>query len=166
MRPPENSFIDARAWDRLELLGIPPSGPCRDDEFLRRVSLDLLGTLPAPEEARAFLSDPRPDRRALLVDALLERPEYADFWALKWADILRIDRQKLQARGAFTFYEWLRTSLRRNKPYDRFVREILTAQGSSDRVGPVNLYRVVTTPEQLASTVSQIFLTDGTRVTS
>jgi hypothetical protein len=161
-RPPENNFIDARAWDRLELLGIPPSELCRDDQFLRRVSLDLLGTLPTPEEARAFLSDARSDRRAKLVEALLERPEYVDFWALKWADLLRIDRQKLQAKGAYTFYDWLRTSLRRNKPYDRFVREILIAQGSTDRVGPANLYRVLAKPEELASTVSQLFL--GVRI--
>ncbi len=161
-RPPENSFIDARAWDRLELLGIPPSGPCADDQFLRRVFLDTIGTLPTPDEARTFLADPRPDRRARLADALLERPEYVDFWALQWADILRIDRQKLQAKGAYTFYEWLRACLRKNLPYDRFVREILTAQGSSDRIGPANLYRVLTTPEQLAGTIGQVFL--GVRI--
>jgi hypothetical protein len=161
-RPAASGFIDERAWDRLELLGIPPSPACRDDQFLRRVSLDLIGTLPSPEEARAFLADPRPDKRTRLVDTLLTRPEYVDFWALKWADILRIDRQKLLARGAFTFHEWLRTSIRQDKPYDRFVREIVTAQGSSDRIGPANLYRVLATPEQLAGTVSQIFL--GVRI--
>jgi hypothetical protein len=161
-RPPANNFIDERAWDRLELLGIPPSGPCGDDQFLRRVSLDLIGTLPTPGEVRAFLKDARPDKRARLVDALLERPEYADFWALKWADILRVDRQKLLARGATAFHEWLRGSIQENKPYDRFVREIVTAQGASDRIGPANFYRVLTTPEQLAGTVSQIFL--GVRI--
>jgi len=162
VRPPERNFIDPLVWNKLEQLGIQPSAPASDDEFLRRVYLDTIGTLPTPAEAHAFLADARPDKRARLVDALLERPEFVDFWALKWADILRIDRQKLQARGAFAFYQWLRDSIRSNKPYDQFVREIITAQGSSDRVGPVNLYRVVESPEQLASITSQVFL--GVRI--
>jgi hypothetical protein len=162
VRPPEKNFIDPLVWNKLEQLGIQPSAPASDEEFLRRAYLDTIGTLPTPAEARAFLADQRPDKRARLVDALLERPEFVDFWALKWADILRVDRQKLQAKGAYTFYQWLRASIRSNKPYDQFVREIITAQGSSDRVGPVNLYRVVDTPEQLASTTSQVFL--GVRI--
>jgi len=157
-RPPEQNFIDGPAWDRLRLLGIQPSEPCGDTEFLRRVSLDLIGTLPTPHEVRAL----QPGSRAQAVDRLLARPEFADYWALKWADVLRVDRQKLQAKGALVFYEWLRESFRQNKPYDRFVREILTAQGSSERVGPVNLYRVLTTPEQTASSISQVFL--GVRI--
>jgi hypothetical protein len=162
VRPRQTNLLDLLVWNKLELLGIQPSEPANEEEFLRRLFLDLIGTLPTTAEARAFLADTRADKRERLVDELLERPEFVDFWALKWADILRVDRQQLKARGAVTFYEWLRTSIRQNKPYDQFVREIVTAQGSSDRVGPANLYRVVATPELLASTTSQIFL--GVRI--
>jgi hypothetical protein len=161
-RPPEKNFIDPLVWSKLEQLGIQPSQPASDEEFLRRVYLDLIGTLPTPAEARAFLNDARDDKRARVVDELLQRPEFVEFWALRWADILRVDRQQLKARGAVTFYEWLRASIRQNKPYDQFVCEIITAQGSADRLGPANLYRVIGTPELLASTTSQIFL--GVRI--
>lgn len=162
VRPEEHNFIDPLVWDKLQELGIQPSGACSDTEFLRRVYLDVIGTLPTPEEAERFLADTRANRRAALVDELLERPEYVDYWALRWADLLRIDRLKLKARGAYTFYQWLRSSIAENKPYDQFVREIITAQGHSDESGPVNLYRVLDTPELAASTVSQVFL--GVRI--
>lgn len=162
VRPEENNFIDPLVWNKLQELGIQPSEACSDADFIRRVSLDIIGTLPTPEEAERFLADRRPDRREALVDALLERPEYVDYWALRWADLLRIDRLKLKARGAWTFYRWLRTSIADNKPYDDFVREIITAQGHSDENGPVNLYRMLETPELAASTVSQVFL--GVRI--
>ncbi len=157
-RPSERNFIDGLVWDKLAQLGIQPSGPASDEDFLRRVHLDIIGTLPTPAEAKAFLGDTSTDRRTQLIDTLLDRPEFVDFWTLKWADILRVDRQQLKAKGAYAFYEWLRSSIRQNKPYDQFVREIITAQGSSDRIGPVNLYRIVNTPELLASTTSQVFL--------
>lgn len=162
VRPPEKNFIDGLVWNKLEQLGIPPSAPASDEEYLRRVFLDTLGTLPTPEEARRFLADQRPDKRARLVDELLERPEYVDFWSLKWADILRVDRQALKAKGAYAFYQWLRESIRKNKPYDEFVREILTAQGPSAHEGPASFYLALGTPELLSSTVSQLFL--GVRI--
>ncbi len=162
VRPSEQNFIDPLVWDKLAELGIQPSGGCSDAEFLRRVYLDVIGTLPTPEEASRFLADSRPDKRAALVDELLLRPEYSDYWALRWADLLRIDRLKLKAKGAYTFYQWLRAATAANKPYDQFVREIITAQGHSDESGPVNLYRVLDTPELAASTVSQVFL--GVRI--
>jgi hypothetical protein len=162
VRPEERNFIDPLVWNKLAELGIQPSGECTDADFLRRVYLDVIGTLPTPDEASRFLSDERPDKRAALVDELLERPEYADYWALRWADLLRVDRLALKAKGAYTFHQWLRTSLAENKPYDRFVREIITAQGNSDQSGPVNLYRMLDTPELAASTVSQVFL--GVRI--
>jgi hypothetical protein len=157
-RPAVQNFIDRFAWDKLEQLGIQPSPAASDEEFLRRVFLDVIGTLPTADEARQFYADARPDKRSRWIDQLLERPEYVDLWSLKWADILRVDRQQLKAKGAYAFYEWLRQSVRDNKPYGEFVREIVTVQGPSDRVGPANLYRVLSTPEQLASTISQVFL--------
>jgi hypothetical protein len=161
-RPEDHNFIDPLVWDKLAELGIQPSSACSDADFLRRVYLDVIGTLPTPDEASRFLADERPDKRVALVDELLGRPEYADYWALRWADLLRIDRLKLKARGAYTFYQWLRASIAQNKPYDQFVRELITAQGHSDESGPVNLYRMLDTPELVASTVSQVFL--GVRI--
>jgi hypothetical protein len=162
VRPEEYNFIDPLVWDKLTELGIQPSGGCSDADFLRRVYLDVIGTLPTPVEARSFLADERPSKRAALVNQLLERPEYANYWALRWADLLRVDRLKLKAKGAYTFYQWLRTSLAENKAYDQFAREIITAQGHSDQSGPVNLYRMLDTPETAASTISQVFL--GVRI--
>ena len=98
-RPTENNFIDRHVWDKLQRLGIPPSDLCDDATFVRRVFLDVLGTLPTASEARAFLADRRADKRARLVDHLLARPEYADYWAMRWADVLRVDKDAVTARG-------------------------------------------------------------------
>ncbi len=152
------NFIDRLVEKKLKRLGIAPSGPADDAAFLRRVSIDLIGTLPTPSEARGFLSDPRPDRRERLVDGLLKRPEYASNWALRWADVLRVDREALGPKGAYVFHRWLRERMQRNVPYDQWVREVLIAQGSTAEVGPANLYRAVKTPDELANTVSQVFL--------
>ena len=100
-----------------------PSGLCTDGEFLRRAYLDLLGILPTAEEARAFVADEAPDKRAKLVDRLLERPEFADFWALKWADLLRIEERTLDRKGVQNFHHWIREAVARNTPLDQFVRE-------------------------------------------
>jgi hypothetical protein len=152
------SFIDRLTATRLRRLGIAPSAPADDATFLRRVSLDLTGTLPTPAEARAFLRERRPDRRQRLVDALLERPEYAEYWALRWADVLRVDREALGSKGAFVFQRWLREQMARNTSYDRWVHELLVAQGDTAEVGPANLYRAVRSPEDAANTVSQVFM--------
>ncbi|HJT79183.1 MAG TPA: DUF1549 domain-containing protein, partial [Gemmataceae bacterium] len=126
---PENNFIDGPVFRKLRRLNIVPSGLADDATFLRRVYLDVIGTLPTAAEARRFLNDKRPDRRARLVDDLLRRPEFADYWALKWADLLRVDRQALGHKDAYHYYRWLRDSLAVNKPLDRMVRELLTAEG-------------------------------------
>ena len=159
---PVNNFVDKLAWAKLRKLRIVPSDLATDAEFMRRAYLDCIGTLPTPEEARAFLAEQRPDRRARLVDALLERPEYADYWALKWADILRVNKEKLGAKGAHAFHVWLRRALAENMPYDQFVREIVTASGDSSQNGPVNYYRVLTKPQDLANSISQALL--GVRI--
>src|SRR5207253_2400366 len=155
---PENNFIDHLVFARLKKLNIVPSDLADDAEFCRRVYLDVIGTLPTAEEARRFLADGRPDRRARLVDELLERPEYADYWALKWADLLRVDRQALGHKRAYAYYRWIRDSLAANKPYDQFVREIVTAEGLPDENGPANFYKVVLKPGERASSLTQVFL--------
>ena len=155
---PVHNRIDELVWARLKTLGIVPSGLADDATFLRRAFLDVIGTLPRPDEVRAFLADRRPDRRRRLIDRLLEREEYADYSALQWADILLVNRDKLGDRGAFEFHRWLRAQFARNRPYDAWVRELLTASGSSARYGPVNFYRAAGTPEGAARAVSQAFL--------
>lgn len=158
----EHNFIDALVHAKLKKLNVVPSDLCDDADFLRRVYLDTIGTLPTPIEAKKFLSDKRVDRRVRLVDELLQRPEYADYWALKWSDLLRVDRQALGHKRAYAYYRWIRDSLAANRPFDQFTRELLTAEGPIDQVGPANFYKVVGNPGEAASTLSQVFL--GVRI--
>jgi hypothetical protein len=129
----------------------------------------VIGTLPTADEARTFLRDQRPEKRRLLIDHLLSRPEFADYWAMKWCDVLRVKAEfpvNLWPNAAQAYHHWIKVSLRENKPYDRFVREMLTASGSNFRVGPVNFYRAVQnkTPEGIAAAAALTFM--GTRVES
>ena len=159
---PTNNSIDELVWAKLRKMGIEPSGIADDATFLRRLYLDAIGSLPKPNEVRTFLADTRADKRARAIDAVLARDEYADYWTLQWADILLVNRDKLGDRGAFEFHRWLREQFARNRPYNAWVRELIVASGRSDEHGPVNFYRAVRTPEQLAESVSQAFL--GVRV--
>jgi hypothetical protein len=159
---PENNFIDTLVFRKLKKLNILPSEPATDAEFLRRVYLDVIGTLPTPAEARRFLSDRRPDRRARLVDELLERPEFADYWALKWADLVRVDRQALGHKQAYRYYRWLQGGFATNKPFDQLAREILMAEGPLAESGPASFYKVANKPGEAASTLAQVFL--GVRI--
>src|SRR5439155_7250587 len=161
-RPSENNFIDRHVWDKLERLGIPPSGLADDATFLRRAYLDVIGTLPTTAEARAFLADKDAGKRAKLVDHLLGRPEYADFWAMKWGDILRVDKDAVTPQGAVAMTRWLRRQFAENRPYDAMVRDILTASGPTTAEGPAAFYKVLNTPELVSRSVSQVFL--GVRI--
>src|SRR5262249_13776199 len=142
-RPPESNFIDRLAWDQLARLGIPPSDQADDATFLRRVFLDTIGTLPTAAEARAFLADARTDKRARLIDQLLQRPEYADYWAMRWSDLLRVDRDRIKASGAVAMTRWLRRQFADNRPYDEFVRDLITARGSTADEGPAPFYKTL-----------------------
>ncbi len=156
-----NNKIDEFVYNKLKLLNVPPSGLCSDEVFLRRVYLDVLGILPTADEARAFLGDSNKDKRKVLIDTLLDRPEYADFYAVKWGDILQINRDqpaRLQTKGMWTFYRWLWDSLDQNKPMDEFVHELLTAQGSGYRNGPANFFRIGDGAQGMAEHVSTVFL--------
>jgi hypothetical protein len=159
---PQFNLIDKLVDAKLAKLNVAPSGICDDADFLRRAYLDLTGTLPTPEEARAFLADKSKDKRAKLVDVLLEKPEFADLWALRWADLLRVDRQPLGHQRAHLYYKWIRDSIASNKPFDEFARELVTAEGPVNEVGPANFFKVVTKPGEVAGTVSQVFL--GVRI--
>jgi Protein of unknown function (DUF1549)/Protein of unknown function (DUF1553) len=161
-RPPENNFIDRHVWDKLARLGIPPSGPAEEAVFLRRVYLDVIGTLPTADEARAFLADKDARKREKLIDQLLNRPEYADYWAMRWADLLRVDKDAVTPEGAVAMTRWLRRQFADNRPYDAMVRDILTVQGSTLAEGPASFYKVLNTPELVGRSVSQVFL--GVRI--
>ena len=152
-----------RQWRRL---GVVPSQPADDATFLRRATIDICGTLPTVEEITAYLADTRGDKRARLIDRLLERPEYASYFALKWADILQNRgagySTSKQRAGTTLFAGWIRDSLAANKPYDQFVSEILTASGRQNENPPTNWYRAVRKPPEYVEAVAQAFL--GVRV--
>ena len=158
----ENNFIDQHVNRQLQDLNIVPSGACSDADFLRRVYLDIIGTLPTAAAARAFLSDQRPDRRVQLVRQLLGRPEYADYWALKWSDTLRVERLKLGRKNAYAYYRWIHQSFLQNKPFNRFAREVVTAEGPLNELAAGHFYKSVGSPKDWASTLSQVFL--GVRI--
>ena len=158
----EYNFIDGHVYRRLKQLNILPAEQCSDAEFLRRVYLDLIGTLPTAEEARGFLADERTNRRELLVENLLGRPEFTNYWALKWSDILRVDRQALGHKGAYDFYRWIHVSLAAKKPLDAMAREVIAAEGPLSETPPANFYSAVREPGKAAATISQVFL--GVRI--
>jgi hypothetical protein len=157
-RPPEHNFIDKLAWDKLQRLGIEPSELCDDATFLRRAYLDVIGMLPTAAEAKAFLADAAPNKRALLVDKLLERPEYADYWTMRFSDLLRVDQAKITPQGSVAITRWLHRQFEQNRPYDVFVRELITAKGNVKAEGPAAFYKALDTPEIAARNVSQVFL--------
>jgi hypothetical protein len=152
-----------RQWRRL---GVVPSRPADDATFLRRATIDICGTLPTPEEVAEYLADQRSDKRARLIDRLLDRPEYASYFALKWADILQNRgagySTSKQRAGTTLFAEWIRDSLAANKPYDQFVSEILTVSGSQAENPPAVWYRTVRKPPEYVEAVAQAFL--GVRI--
>ncbi len=154
--------LDKLVRARLRKLGIIPSPLCSDAVFLRRAYLDVIGTLPTLGEAREFLDDRRPDKRQRLVERLLARPEYADYWAMRWSDLLRVKAEfpiNLWPNAAQAYHHWIVQALRENRPADVFARELLVSNGSNFRVGPVNFFRAVQSrdPEGLAKAVALTF---------
>lgn len=128
---PRGNFVDDHVVSKLKLLNLPPSAPCTDAEFVRRAYLDTCGILPPPAEAAAFLADTAPDKRARLIDKLLERPEYVDYWTHKWSDLMLVSSRKLPQPAMWSFYRSVRRSVADNRPWDQFARDILTASGST-----------------------------------
>jgi len=159
---PQNK-IDELVFARLTELGIAPANLCSDEAFVRRVYLDAIGTLPTAKEASQFLADADPDKRGKLIDRLLERDEFADYWTMKWADLLRVKAEfpiNLWPNAAQAYYRWINDSIRANKPYDEFVREMLTSSGSNFRVSPVNFYRAIQgkEPDAIVNAVGLTFM--------
>ena len=156
--PPANNYIDELVYQKLQQLKFLPSGLCSDEEFLRRVHCDVIGILPTLEETQKFLADTDPAKRAKLIDSLLERPEYARFWALKWGDLLKMTSTQVGGDGVHKYHRWLLRSFEKNVPYDQFVRELLGSQGSTLENAAANFYRTAVDTNDCVETVAQVFL--------
>ena len=148
---------------RLKELKIQPARLCSDGVFVRRVYLDVIGYLPTAEQARAFLDDRDPQKRQKLIETLLRHDEFGEYWALKWGDLLRVKAEfpiNLWPYATQVYNRWIRTALRDNMPYDRFVRELITSSGSNFRVPQVNFYRAIQgkDPRTIAATVALTFM--------
>ncbi|HEV8132689.1 MAG TPA: DUF1549 domain-containing protein [Acidobacteriota bacterium] len=160
VRLPQHNFIDKLIDAKLKRLKILPSPLCTDAEFVRRVYLDLTGLIPRPEEVSVFLDDPEDGhtKRSRLINQLLDSNEYVDYWSLKWGDLLQCNRRFLTEKGVWSYRNWIRQSVARNKPYDQFVREIIIAGGSTFTNPPANFYRVTKEPKVAMETASQLFM--------
>lgn len=155
---PRSNFIDDLVQQKLAMLNILPSEPCSDSQYLRRIFLDGIGRLPSVDEVQEYLSDSEPQKRARWVSRVLAQPEYADFWANKWADLLRPNPYRVGIKTTYSFDAWLRNAFRQNLPHDQFARQLVTAQGSTWRNGAVTLFRDRRDPEEVTTLVSQLFL--------
>ena len=154
------NYIDEAVYAKLRKLRLTPSEVCDDATFIRRVSLDITGTLPTPEQLQKFLADKDPARREHLIDDLLERKEFADLWVMKWAELLEIRSRDNQVypKATLLYFEWLRDQLLTNVPLDRIVRELLTASGSTLREPAANYYQIESDTLKLAENTAQVFL--------
>jgi hypothetical protein len=160
--PKPRNIVDEHIFAKLRSLRINPSELCADSEFVRRAYLDVIGILPTADQARAFVADKRKDKRSRLIATLLDRPEFADFWALKWADLLRNEEKVLDRKGVQLFYRWIRENIAADKPLDQFARELLSARGSTYAQPAANYLRALRDPIMRAESTAQVFL--GTRL--
>ena len=160
--PSPKNEIDHYVFSKLKLFNQNPSAVSDDLTFLRRVSLDVTGSLPSSDTARSFLSDKRKDKRSILIEELLKSEEYSSFWALKWADLLRVEEKTLDSKGVEKIYGWLKEMIGSGKPLDQFTKDILCATGSTYNNPPANFYRALRAPVNRAEAVAQVFI--GTRI--
>ncbi|MFN4227526.1 MAG: DUF1553 domain-containing protein [Candidatus Ratteibacteria bacterium] len=161
--PIPETEIDKIISKTLKEKNLKFANPCSDEVFIRRIYLDTIGMLPEPEKVIDFLNDKNPDKRKILIDELLEKKEFAEYWSMKWSDILRIKAEfpiNLWPNAVQAYHSWLLNSLKENKPYDRFVRELLTSSGSNFRNPPVNFYRAIQgrSPNSIASAICLTFM--------
>lgn len=152
------NVIDDKVLAQLQRLKLKPSPRSTDSEFLRRAYLDTIGVLPTPEESRTFLSSTEPDKRDKLIDTLLARPEFVDYWTYRWADMLMISGRLLRPEAVKSYYLWLRDRVAQNTPWDELARQLVTASGDSLTNGATNFFAVNQEPETMAENVSQTFL--------
>lgn len=164
---PRENAIDVLVCTKLAEHGLTPAASCPDEVFFRRIYLDVIGTLPTAEETLRFLGDTRPDKRSRWLDELLDRDEYALYWAMKWSNLLRVKAEfpiNLWPNAVQAYHRWVYEALKKNMPYDEFVRALLTSSGSNFRVPPVNFYRAIQgrEPSSIAAAVALTFM--GTRL--
>jgi hypothetical protein len=159
-RFPAKNVVDKHTQQKWQELGIVPSELCTDEQFIRRVSLDITGTLPTPAQVQKFVADESPAKRDRLIDALLEKPAYSFYFANKWADILRVKRgrQPNRAFGTFVFHAWISEAIAADKPYDEFARDLLCAIGDESKSPPSVWYKDMQTPDQFVDNMAQVFL--------
>lgn len=154
----KRNFIDELVLDKLVQLNVPPSPPAGDAEFLRRAYLDTIGVLPTADETRAFLADASPDKRDRLIEALLERPEFVDYWTYKWSDLLLVNSEALTAPQMWSYYNWIRNHVAANTPWDAMARQLVTATGNTLENGAANFFVLHQDALDLAETTSVAFL--------
>ncbi|HUI42301.1 MAG TPA: DUF1549 domain-containing protein [Terriglobia bacterium] len=157
-RAPRHNYIDDDILKHLAVLHIPPSPPSGDAAFIRRAYLDAAGILPTPAEVEQFLNDPAPDKRVRLIDALMKRPEFVDYWTYKWSDLLLVSSNKLSDDEMWSYYRWIRAGVAANKPWSRFVNEIVTATGNTDQNGAANYWVIHRDPLDTSENMAQAFL--------
>jgi len=156
--PEPANLVDRHIFARQRAMQLQPSGLSSDSAFLRRVYLDTIGALPTPDEAKAFLDSVEPDKRAKLIDQLLQRSEYASFWAMKWADVMRGNRNTVSSRGVHSLHRYLLKHFAEDRPFDQFAREIVTGLGNTLHKPPANFYRIAPSPDDAAESFAQLFL--------
>ena len=154
----KRNFIDELVNKKLESLNLPPSPRSSDEEFIRRAFLDTIGILPTANETREFLSSEKPDKRDALIESLLNREEFVDYWTYKWSDLLLVQSKKLKPAAMWSYYRWIRNNVSANAPWDVMVRRIMTAQGSTLENGGANFFVLHEDPSLMAETTSQAFL--------
>ncbi|MCI0539054.1 MAG: DUF1549 domain-containing protein, partial [Verrucomicrobiales bacterium] len=152
------NFIDEFVLEKLQSLHLPPSPRCSDSDFIRRAFIDTIGVLPTAQEVRDFLAQPSPDKQDQLIESLLQRPEFVDYWSYKWSDLLLVNGDKLPKPAMWSYHNWIRNNVAANTPWDDFVRQIVTAKGSTLENGAANFYSLHEDPPNMAETVSQAFL--------
>jgi len=160
---PRHNYIDDLVLDKLKTLNIAPSALADDSTFIRRAYLDAAGILPTSEEVEDFLADKSPDKRQKLIDRLLDRDEFVDYWAYKWSDLLLVSSRKLASNAMWSFYDWIRESVKSDKPWDQFAREIYTSSGNTRQNGALNYFVIHKDPIDIAENATQAFL--GQRLT-
>ena len=160
---PRTNYIDELVLEKLKALHIAPSEGVNDQQFLRRAYLDTMGVLPTPDEVERFAASTAPDKREKLIETILEREEFVDYWAYKWSDLLLVSSRDLAPSAMWSYYHWIRESVENNKPWDRFVREILTSTGNSRQNGALNYYQLHRNTIDLAENVTLAFM--GLRIT-
>lgn len=155
---PIANVIDEKVLGQLRALGLPPSERSTDNEFLRRAYLTTIATLPTALEAIEFLNDPNPNKRTQLIDQLLARPEFVDYWSYRWSDVLMLNSSIIQPEAVKSYYQWIRGHIAKNSPWDEMVREVITARGESLENGATNFYAINQDPEGMSENACQAFL--------